>query len=486
MDFPAGPWMPDQSEVSSLLVADGVIPKADGYGPFPSLSVSTSATALATAPRGAFGFTTAGSSWKLAVGEDTKVRLMASDYSFTDIDTGLTPTSGYDFSFAQFGTKLLYTNTTDGLRAYDVESGGAASAVAAAKNPAWIFQIGNQIAALNCLDSTGSRSNRLLRLSAYSSHTNWTGAGADYQPIDSGGGLIWGGAVTGTSGILLQERAAKVMTLGSFGGASFRLDNIADEFGSVGARSCATVNGRAFWLSTDGFRMWYPGLVEPNHIGAGRVDTWLFDRIDQGSLYLTLAAIDPYRKNVLWAWKRSSGSSTTVFSDIIGYNWAFDKWFTLTTDVAYLCYLGLPAATWDAYDAAATWDSVSYVWDDRVLSGGQPVFAGFSSAYKFGSFSGTSMAATVTHNVANNPVTGLVNWADPVTDSANATLALGVKDELSDGITYKTAASKVSSGRVPLRGRGKNINFKTQIPAAETWTYYKGVDHVSAVTGGPR
>ena len=183
---------------------------------------------------------------------------------------------------------------------------------------------------------------------------------------------------------------------------------------------------------------------------------------------------------------RSSGSSTTVFSDIIGYNWAFDKWFTLTTDVAYLCYLGLPAATWDAYDAAATWDSVSYVWDDRVLSGGQPVFAGFSSAYKFGSFSGTSMAATVTHNVANNPVTGLVNWADPVTDSANATLALGVKDELSDGITYKTAASKVSSGRVPLRGRGKNINFKTQIPAAETWTYYKGVDHVSAVTGGPR
>jgi hypothetical protein len=83
-------------------------------------------------------------------------------------------------------------------------------------------------------------------------------------------------------------------------------------------------------------------------------------------------------------------------------------------------------------------------------------------------------------------VTGLVNWAVPVDDSDDGTLQLGVKDRLNDATTWKTGAAKVTSGRAPLRGRGKVVAFRRNIDAGSTWTYAKGVDYIEANSGGVR
>lgn len=487
MDVPFGPLAPDQGELTpgTLMVADGVVPLREGYGPFPGLSLAATAGALSTAPRGLFAYTKYDGTWSLVAGQDTAVSLMASDYTWSNIDTGLTPTATDDFSFARFGTKLLYTNTTDGLRAYDVESGGAASAVAAAKAPQWIFVCGNILFGLNCLDNSGSRDNRLIRSSAFSDHTNWTTKGADYQGLEEGGPLVWGGPISDTAALILQSRMVRLLQVGNVGNALWGIQSISQEFGSVGYRSCVSFDGMVFWLATDGFRMFsVNGGIK--RIGSGLVDQWFLADADQANLALVQGTIDPFRKNVLWRYKSNSVGSTTVFENIIGYNWAFDRWFTLTVQTAAIAYIATPAVTWDAYGTSTTWDTEDVIWDSRALSGGQPLFGALNGSYKFGTFGGSNLAATLTTGLIDSRVSGLVNWAKPIDDCSAGTLALGVKDTLAATTTWKTGQPKASSGRVPLRGRGMEFAFKRVIPAASTWTYAKGVDYLDVKPGGPR
>jgi hypothetical protein len=466
------------------MVADGVQPLAEGYGPFPSLSVSATATALSGAPRGLISYQTADGEWAVAGFTASTVELKSADDTWSSIDSGLSITAGDDWCSLRFGTKLLYTNTTQGLRAYDVEAGGAASAVAAAKAPRWMFECGNILFALDCLDKNGARNNKLIRSSAFSDHTNWSTKGADYQPLESGGALIWGGKLTDTTALVLQQRSGRIIQVGGAGNVLWGTQSIFEEFGSVGAKSVVSFDGMVFWLATDGFRMFGPGGY--SQIGAGLVDQYFLGIVDQSDLSLVQGAIDPFRKNVLWRFKRSGGASDVIFEDVIGYNWQFKRWFTLTVQTTYLGYTASPALTWDAVDASVTWDSYDVIWDSRFLQGGQPLFGALNADYKFGYFSGGAMAATLEGAASANRATGLVNWAVPADDSADGTLQLGVKDALNDTTTWKTGAAKVSSGRAPLRGRGKVVAFRRNITTGSSWTYAKGVDYIQANAGGPR
>ena len=91
MQFPFGPYLPDRGENThgALMVASGCVPLDEGYGPFPQHVTASTATAMAGAPRGMFPYQKADSSWQLAGGSAAKVQIMASDYTWTDIDTGL-------------------------------------------------------------------------------------------------------------------------------------------------------------------------------------------------------------------------------------------------------------------------------------------------------------------------------------------------------------------------------------------------------------
>lgn len=487
MMFPYGLLAPDAGALTpgALAQADGVQPLREGYGPFPQLVVSGTATALSAAPRGLFPYQTADGAWGVVGFTATTVETKAADDTWTSIDSGLSCTDGDDWCALRFGKKLLYTNTTQGMRAYDVEAGGAASAVAAAKAPRWAFECGNILFALDCLDSNGDRNNRLIRSSAFSDHTNWTTKGADYQPMESGGALIWGGKLSDTTALVLQQRAARVIQVGNVGNALWGIQSVFEEFGAVGSKSVVAFNGAVFWLATDGFRMFTLG-GGPQQIGAGFIDQWFLDRVDQSDLSLVQGSIDPFRKNVMWRWKRAANASSVILEDIIGYNWQFKKWFTLTLQTSYLGYSAQTAQTWDALDASVTWDTYDRVWDGRFLQGGQPLFGAMNADFKFGYFTGANMAATIETVAQDSPVSTLITRCRPQDDSPDGTLELGVRNALDDATTWKTGAAKTTSGRVPLRGRGKYIAFRRNIAAGSTWTVAKGIDHIEASGGGER
>lgn len=488
MQFPYGPLTPDRGATVGTQIADGVLPKPDGWGPYPSLYVSSSATALPSAPRGVFSIVLNDGSWEAFEFTASTLYQLQSDFTLTQIATGYACPTGYDWSAIHFGTKLLYTNTVDGLQSYDVQAGGAVSAITAAGNPAYIFTCANFVIALNCLDTSGNRNNRLIKTSGFNDQTNWISDGADYQELADGESLVAGFDMKQNTALLLQSRALVLMTFGSApSGAQFSLQKVADGKGSVGARSCVSFDGMVFYLATDGFYRF--DLQSGNQpIGATLIDRTFLASLDQSQFNLVQGAVDPLNKCVLWRYKRGVDTSTTITEVIIGYEWNQQRWFTLTQETSYLSRLATVAVTYNA--ALGTYDSQTLTYDDLFWSGAAPLTGGLDGSFKFGVFTGPSLAVTLTSNVGNSPVSGLIRGCTPITDALNPAVELGVSDSLSTAITFKTPGTKSRGGAVSLRGRGLNVQFRTKIPSGDLgqgpgWSYINGIDYVEGTGGGP-
>jgi len=487
--IPFGRLQPDAGELQPgiCMTADGVLPLVAGYGPAPGLFVSAGAVALNANPVGVISLVLNDGAWKVYAFTATDIGVLQSDDSWSYLTAGLNVTAGDDVSAIHFGSYLVFTNTTDGLKYYNVEVPAGFTSVTAAGAPRFIFIWGTQIVGLDCLDTAGNRDNRLLRVSDFNSFTNWTDGGADYQPLEDGGALQWGCDLQDGGALVLQSRAVRLLQFGNAGGgALFSQRKIADGLGSVGARSAVNYSGMAFWLATDGFcKFTRGGGIE--RIGAGRIDEWFFSQVDTSALDTVQGQIDPYRKMVWWRYKHVDTVSTTAFEDMIGYSWQFDCWVTSSVSTTYLASIATPGVTLDSMDALyGTLDSIDAPLDSRTFQGGEPVFSALNGSLKFGTFSDSNQAAVLATSTTNSPVTGRIGWATPIDDAAGGTLALGVKDQPSDAITWKTAAAKGRAGRVPLRGRGTNVAFRYTIPAGEDWSYARGIDHIQAAAGGPK
>lgn len=489
MHYPFGPLAPDKGETAGpfVMLAENVLPMEDGYRPLRALTVPATSTALPDAPKGLRSVVLRDGTWKVYGATADDWYELGADFTWTSLGGSFNLPSGDNWSFEQFGAQLLGSNTSDGLQAYNVESPAGFATISDAGKPLEIFSCANVMVGLDCLDNNGARDNRLIRNSAINDHTNWKTKGADYQPLEDGGALVVGRDITGNAAFIGQERAIRIMQFGDApGGALYSLQKMVDGLGPVSARGTVVRGGMCYFPVTDGLVRYPFGARDVERIGAGAVDEWWLERVDVANMALTQAVNDPSNKVIWFRWKRLTGTSDDVFEDLLGYSWQWGKWVMATISTSYLAQLATPGYTLDDMDSFGPLDSITTPLDDRFWQGGQPVFAAMDENYKFGTFSGNNLAATIRGFVRNSPVTGLIGWATPICDASDLTLALGVKDDVADAISWKTAQSKVSSGRVPLRGRGKNISFELDIPAESNWTYAKGVDHIQGSGGGVR
>lgn len=487
--IPYGRFEPDKGELEPGLCmkAEGVLPRPQGYGPAPSLFTADAAGALGAVCVGAYSLVKADGTWKVYAFTAADVFDLQSDFTWSSLSASLSVPSGNHVPAIHFGSNLVFTNTADGLNYYNVESPSGFSAVTAAGKPKFIFIWGTQIVGLNCLDSgLSTRDTRLIRVSDYNSFTNWKSGGADYQPLEDGGELRWGCDLQDGGALILQDRAVRFLQAGGMGGSRFSQAKIADGLGSVGARSCATYSGMAFWLASDGFcRYSRSGGIE--RIGAGRVDDWFMAQADQSALGTVQAGVDPFRKIVWWRYKSVNVASSAVFEDMIGYSFQYDCWVTSKSTTTWLANIATPGTVLDSMDSLyGTIDDANVLVDSRIFQGGQPVFGSLDSVRKFATFSGANQAATLTTSTNNSPVTGLMNRATGLDDCSTGTLELGVKDSPDDTLSWKTGAAKASAGSFPIRGRGMNVAFRRNFPAMADWSYARGVDHLKGSGGGPR
>lgn len=467
------PGLADTTQGRSSVI-DGVIPLADGsYGPMPQLVTLSTSVALASAPKGHISVPKSDGTYVRYIATASNWYTVGADGTLTSIASGNSVPSGDNESFIRFGTKLLGTNITDGLRAFDVESGGSTSAVAGAPKARFIFEIGGFIVALDC-----DGDNRLIRNSDFNDHTQWTvGEGvADSQPVEDGGALIAGGAVSQGLGLIFQREAVSVMAVQA-SGALYSLSLLEKNAGSVGAKSVVFVAGGAFFLDTDGFKFATTGGIEPIGL-AGGVSEWFLEQIDAAELVNVEGAYDRFRRVVWWRY-RASGDGSTVYSRVIGYHIYLKKWVTLTVDTSALFTTALPGYTYDTIPDLPYNSSADIPYDDRSLAGGEPLFGGFDSTFKFATFSGTPMAATLETAKSDLGASRMFDRVALIGDGADATLQLGVANRLADSITWKTAVALKPSGTFPIRGRGRVVQFRLNRAAGDSWTSTSGLDNLN-------
>lgn len=498
MDVAFGRYAPDRAESAGpaaqvyggqalfpMRIADGAIPLVDGWGPYPSLEVPAGATALPSAPKGLISVVLNSDAWEAFAFTASALYQLNADYSWSAaVASGFACPSSFDWSTLHFGTKLLFTNTVDGLNSYDVESGGAVSQIPGAGKPAWIFTCANFVVALNCLDANNNRDARLIKTSGFNDQTNWTSDGADYQELADGENLLCGFDLKQNTALLVQQRAFVLMQFGNAtGGAQFSLQKVSDGRGAVGARSCVSFDGVVFGLATDGFFSFdlSNGL---QFIGANEIDRAFLKAVDQSNFTLVQGAVDPLRKVVVWRYKRPADASTVVSEVAIGYEWNLKRWFTITEETTALTRLATVAVSYD--QATGTYDSQTLSYDDLFFSGAAPLFGALDGSYKFALRTGPSLAANLTTGLINSASSGKLLWATPITDALAPTLDHGVRDDLNAATVWEGPTEKSDSGRVPFEGRGLNDQFRMLIPAGDPWTYATGIDHLVRSAQGPK
>lgn len=466
-----GGWRPDVAGPNKPYceLAQGVVPQSAGqglgYGPFPQLITASGAEALSGAPRGLISLQKASGSWAVFAATASKIEELDSSYQWTDRETGRTVTTGDDVSFAQFGSFLLNTDTTSGLKAYNFDSPAGNNAVSAAPSaPRHVFVADNVVF---LLDVAGNA--RRMVSSARGDHTNYTTQGADGKTFEDGGDLICGGDLKNGSAIVLQERAIRAVSFGS-GPSMYGIQKVAAGRGCVAARTFISFDGAAFWWDTDGPWMFTMGggLVP---IGAEKINRWANETIGASNYENLVATVDPSRSLVLWRVDATYA---------LAYNWLLQEWSTLPMATSTLARIATAGVTID--NLPGTIDALDSVINNREWEGGAPVLAALDSSYKFATFTGTNMAAAIWSGITSADRPELIRWARPVSDTAASTLAVGTTPALGTDLTWGASATKGSHGWTQQRARGRNIAFREIMAAGAAWSFANGVD----IGGGPK
>lgn len=466
--IPFGPYRPDQPEAGSVL---GVYPVRDdvtgiSYAPFPMFNTAIGAAALGSTPYGAFSLLAADGTWYSYVGTSTTIEQVQADWSYSSTDTGLSLTSGDDWSFEHFGAYLIYTNTTEGMRAAD-EDGGSPAAVSAAPAARFAFGFGPTLMALDC-----DGDNRRWQTCAYGDHTTWVGREANGQTLLDGGELVAGGNIGNNRAIVVQSDAVHLFVAAGGGVARTQL---ARQIGSVGQRSFRTFNGVAYWLDKRGFFRSNGGIPEP--IGDGKVDKTFLAYVGSDNYASVEAIVAPSLKLVLWAYDEYA----------FCYSWVTGEFGRVAYNLQTFFRLSTPAVTLASAASLGTLADLSiYPLDSPFWAGGAPTLAGIDTDGKVGFFDGGWQAAVLETSLVNYPMSQRVRSVTPVTDDTAATAAVGYSDGLGSTINYSSDVAREASGRCPVSARGKNISFRTTHAADGMWSYDRGIDHVEAQGGGRR
>jgi hypothetical protein len=485
---PWGPYRPDAAETNTSVspnITNATAfkdPEAGlSYGPLKGLSVPATADALPEAPRGGVSVVDRAGVYSSFIGTGSELYKLAVDFGLVSIGSGYAVPSGDNWSMAPFGNLLLATNRFDGVQEYDVEAGGTATPLAGAPVARILFPC------FDCMfygDCDGD--NRLLINSAINDHANISSGGAGYQVMPDGEEIVGGRELTRGFGVLFQRNA--VRSLNRVGdGRIYTMDVLGAGVGAVNPDCIASINGAAFFIDTDGPQMVTQEGIRA--IGEGKVARTFIESLAANGLTNVQAAIDPKYARVRWRYKRFDVDSDTVFQHALDYYWRLDEFVAVEDESSYILTLGTPGYDMDSIDALypSMDDPTMPDMDSRFWFGGEPTLGGLNADFQFGTYEGMNLAAILESGTITLANSLMLRSLKPVTDSPNSTIAIAARDALNATRAYSADEYGIQrSGVVRIRARGKNLSARQTVPAAEIWTFARGIDDIVGQAGGMR
>jgi len=358
--IPFGEYKPDLSDYEASTERDvlNVVPRGDGYGPFPSLAALS--LSLGQQCRGAFAGYKADGSVVVFAGTSTDLwQLNNTTLGWSKVSLGAGPYSALsstdNWQFIQYDTLVFATQANALLQVFNLSSDSAFSNALGSPPQARYIAVVGRFVVLGGLLSTPERV-QWSGLDSVNGSQSWTAGvnSSDYQDLPTGGFVrgIGGGE---NSGVILQDTSIRSMIYLTGSPIIFQIEEIAPGMGIYGPYSLVeapTAAGTSlFFYSLKGFQRIDPGGV-PVPIGRERVDRTFFADIDAINPQLFVGMVDPRSTRIIWAYKSVNGTAAQ-FDKALCYDPVLDKFTPLQFSGEYLFQMARPGMTLEGLDPLA-------------------------------------------------------------------------------------------------------------------------------------
>jgi hypothetical protein len=413
------------------------------------------------------GKTTVGATIVFAGGSTKLFKLDSADLSLDNVSKSGNYTTPTDqrWKFTQFGNVIIAANGFDKLQGFNLNSSSLFANLAADAPEARYVTVVRDFVVSGYQSSYPNR----VQWSALGDEASWTTSAttqADYQDIPDGGSVV--GVTGGEYGLVFMDRSIHRM---SYVGSPlvFQFDNISRNLGCYEANSIIQYGGTSFFLGDDGFYACDGQNVVP--IGNEKVNRFFFDNVDEGTLYLMSAAVDPTKKLIIWAY--ASNSSATADSLLI-YNYQTQRWTSGTTTVDRIASTSTPAVTLEGMNTYGTLETILTSFDSRVWLGGRLQLAGVDGA-KIVTFSGANATAYLeTGDIEVPGSTSSITMVKPIVDDGSGSVALLSRRLLTESTVFGSQSAADAENRVSVRGIGRY--HRLQLTPTGSWTSAVGMD----------
>jgi hypothetical protein len=478
-----GDWRPDTADYEGASVHNilNVLPRGDGYGPFPSFSAYTST--LPATCRGAFYALKSDGTVVTFAGTSTKLyRLNNTDFTWGDVSLGSSTysalTSTAQWQFAQFGNLVFATQANAVLQVFDLSSSSAFANCAGSPPQAAYISVVGRFLVLSGLLSNPYR----IQWSGLNATTTWSSGvnSSDFQDFPDGG--IVRGVAGGESGIIFQDQAIRRMSYVPGSPIIFQIDRITQDKGLYAPLSIIRAGEVIYFYAGQGFHKIVPGGV-PEQIGREKVDRTFLADLDKGNLQLFMGAADPRSSRIFWSYRSANGGNPANYDKVLGYDPALDRFFPLSIQGEYLLGISQTGLTLENLDSISSSLDALTLSLDSYATAVQPQIAQFNSTHVLGFFSGTNLEATIESSEQGDDETRMsVKGFRPVTDAITVYGSLLYRDTQQATPTYTNETGLSRIGRCDMMRDTRYARFKIRIPAGQNWTFAAGI--VPDVVGG--
>lgn len=484
------PFAPDIASVDAAVsaVATNVVPRADGYGPFPgpvplSLALPADCRGAVQVQSPAFGTPVyfAGSGTKLyrynlgTTGWD--------DVSAAGATYGVPP--GDYWSFAVYGSRLVATTLGAKVQVIDIDTGKRFRDLGGSPPRARHCGVVGEFLVLAGLAADPNA----VQWSDLGDIETWVlgiknGHQGDIQLFPDGGAVT--GFAGGEAGIVFQERAIRRMVFVPNSAEVFDFSVLEENRGAVAPWAIAKAGARVFFLDRDGFYLFAAGASTP--IGAERVNRFFAGRVDPAFIAATVAIRDVTGPRILFAYRTRTAPAAdpTLLDEVLLYDWILDRWTVVALPLRYGLVAASAAVSVDSIPGSLD-DAGQKSLDDPSYAGGVPALGVITADGRLALLNGTPLEALfeTPDAMLARPARAFVRGMRLDSDADAWRVAVGTRESLgqSQPVRWRGEAPPNFERFAPCRASGRYHRARVRIPAGTAWSYASGVEPDATAEG---